>query len=293
VSKTGVLIRAVSSFYDVEADSGQILRCRARGHLRYDKSDPVPGDLVTYEIDSMHINSGILTGVLPRRNILVRPNVANVDQIIFIATAARPQTDPYLIDMASVAAEENHCRLVLCLNKADLDSADELYTVYQSCGVQVLRTSAVTGIGLDELRDLIQGKLSVLTGNSGVGKTSLLNRLLPGVFEKTGDISPKHGRGRHTTRRTELHSLPGGGWLADTPGFSAMEIGMISALEPCNLGSCFPEFPQGQCRFLDCLHFKEPECAVKQSLLEKKIFPSRYQSYLRMLEELKNIERSR
>jgi ribosome biogenesis GTPase len=113
------------------------------------------------------------------------------------------------------------------------------------------------------------------------------------VFEKTGDISPKHGRGRHTTRRTELHSLPGGGWLADTPGFSAMEIGMISALEPCNLGSCFPEFPQGQCRFLDCLHFKEPECAVKQSLLEKKIFPSRYQSYLRMLEELKNIERSR
>ncbi len=293
MSKTGVLIRAVSSFYDVETDTGQILRCRARGHLRYDKSDPLPGDLVYYESDPVHTSSGILTGILPRKNALVRPSIANIDQIVFIASAARPQTDPYLIDMTSVVAEENGCRLVLCLNKSDLDSADQLYKLYQSCGFQVLRTSAVTGAGVSDLYSLLKGRLSVLTGNSGVGKTSLLNRLLPGKYEKTGDISPKYGRGRHTTRRTELFSLPDGGWLADTPGFSAMEINMISTLEPQDLSMCFPEFPKGKCRFQDCLHFKEPGCAVKESLVSETVSEARYQSYLRMLEELKNNERSR
>lgn len=293
MSRTGILIRAVSSFYDVGTDSGQVIRCRARGHLRYEKSDPVPGDQVLYEPDPVHQGSGILTRVLPRRNHLIRPSIANVDQILFIATAARPKTDPFVIDMASVVAAENNCRLILCLNKADLDSADELFQIYHSCGFHVIRTSAISGTGMDELRSILQGKLSVLTGNSGVGKTSLLNQLLDGVSEKTGDISPKYGRGRHTTRRTELYPLPAGGWLADTPGFSAMEIHMISALGSQELKTCFPDFPQGKCRFQDCLHDKEPDCAVQEGVHSHIISTSRYQSYLRMLDEFKKTERSR
>lgn len=293
MNMTGILIRAVSSFYDIGTDSGHVIRCRARGHLRYEKLDPVPGDRVQYEPDPLYQNSGVLTAVLPRSNQLIRPNIANVDQIIFIATAARPKTDPFLIDMASVVAVENSCRLVLCLNKADLDSADELFQLYQSCGFHMIRTSAISGAGIEELRSVLQGKLSVLTGNSGVGKTSLLNQLIDGVYEKTGDISPKHGRGRHTTRRTELYPLPDGGWLADTPGFSAMEISMISTLEPQELGACFPDFPQGKCRFQDCLHNKEPDCIVRERVNSQLISTSRYQSYLRMLDELKKTERSR
>ena len=181
---------------------------------------------------------------------------------------------------------------MLCLNKCDLDLADQLYQIYSGCGYTVLRTSAVSGEGIEELRSILSGKLSVLTGNSGVGKTSLLNRLLPDVMEKTGKINQKHGRGRHTTRRTELFPLPDGGWLADTPGFSALELRMISALEPQMLGSCFPEFPLGKCRFQDCLHSREPDCAVRSAVSAHKISMSRYQSYLRMLEELNNSDRS-
>ncbi len=292
MSGEGVLIRAVSSFYDLETENRRILRCRARGHLRLGEVEPLPGDRVRYELDPFHPDSGILTDVLPRKNAMIRPSIANVDQILFIATGAKPRTLPYLIDRISVSAEEIGTKFVLCLNKCDLDLADQLYQIYSGCGYTVLRTSAVSGEGIEELRSILSGKLSVLTGNSGVGKTSLLNRLLPDVMEKTGEINQKHGRGRHTTRRTELFPLPDGGWLADTPGFSALELRMISALEPQMLGSCFPEFPLGKCRFQDCLHSREPDCAVRSAVSAHKISMSRYQSYLRMLEELNNSERS-
>ena len=292
MSREGVLIRAVSSFYDIEEDDRSVLRCRARGSLRLGETEPLPGDRVSYDLDPFHPGFGVLTDVLPRRNALIRPSIANVDQILFIATAARPQTLPYIIDRVSVTAEEIGTRFILCLNKCDLDLADQLYRVYSDCGYPVLRTSAVSGEGIDALREILSGKLSVLTGNSGVGKTSLLNRLLPDVLEKTGEISSKHGRGRHTTRRTELFPLPDGGWLADTPGFSALDLKMVSSLEPQMLASCFPEFPQGKCRFQDCMHNREPDCAVRNAVSDNKISDSRYQSYLRMLEELNNSERS-
>ena len=292
MNREGVVIRAVSSFYDVETETRSILRCRARGHLRLGDLEPLPGDRVRFDLDPFHPGSGILTDVLPRRNVLIRPSIANVDQILFVATAARPQTLPYLIDRISVSAEEISTRFILCLNKCDLDLADQLYGIYSGCGYEVLRTSAVSGDGIEALRMILSGKLSVLTGNSGVGKTSLLNRLLPNVMEKTAEVSQKHGRGRHTTRRTELFQLPDGGWLADTPGFSALELKMISSLDPQMLGSCFLEFPQGKCRFQDCLHNREPDCAVRNGVSENRISMSRYQSYLRMLEELNNSERS-
>ena len=292
MSGEGVLIRAVSSFYDVETENRSLLRCRARGYLRLGDTEPLPGDRVCYEPDPFHSGSGILTEVLPRKNVLIRPRMANVDQILFVATAAKPQTLPYLIDRITVAAENMQIDFILCLNKCDLDLADHLFRIYSDCGFPVIRTSAVSGEGIETLRAKLSGKISVLTGNSGVGKTSLLNRLLPDVAEKTGEISQKHGRGRHTTRRTELFPLPDGGWIADTPGFSALELKMISQMEPQMLDSCFPEFPLGKCRFQDCLHFKEPDCAVRNAVSENKIHVSRYQSYLRMLEELNNSERS-
>ena len=292
MSSEGTLIRAVSSFYDVSVD-GKVLRCRARGRLRLDGTEPLPGDRVAFEPDPAHRNFGILTEILPRRNMLIRPSIANVDQILFVASAARPSTDPFLIDRISVKAEETGCQLVLCLNKTDLDPADELFNLYSGCGFRVLRTSAVTEEGTDALRETLTGKLSVLTGNSGVGKTSLLNCLLPGLMEKTAEISLKHGRGKHTTRRTELFPLPGSGWLADTPGFAALDLTMISSLSPGELASCFPEFPAGECRFQDCLHHKEPDCAVRTAVAAGKISSGRYQSYLRMLEELLQSERSK
>ena len=292
MSSVGTLIRAVSSFYDVAAE-GRVLRCRARGHLRLDQIDPLPGDRVCFEPDPAHPNSGILTEILPRSNMLIRPSIANVDQIIFVACAARPGTDPFLIDRISVKAEEIGCRLILCLNKTDLDPADDLYALYSGCGFHVLRTSAFTGDGIDALRATLSGRLSVLTGNSGVGKTSLLNRLLPDVDEKTAEISLKHGRGKHTTRRTELFPLPDGGWLADTPGFAALDLTMISALKAGELAGCFPEFPVCECRFQDCLHYREPDCAVRNALASGAVSQSRYQSYLRMLEELQQSERSK
>ena len=290
MSRVGTVVRAVSSFYDVASD-GQVLRCRARGRLRLDGTEPLPGDRVRFEPDPAHAEAGILTGILPRGNMLIRPSVANVDQIVFVASSARPGTDPFLIDRISVKAEEIGCGLVLCLNKTDLDPADGLYNLYSGCGFRVLRTSAKTGEGVDALREALKDRFSVLTGNSGVGKTSLLNALLPQVKEKTAEISLKHGRGKHTTRRTELFPLPGGGWLADTPGFAALDLTMISDLKPGELAGCFPEFPSGECRFQDCLHHREPDCAVQKALSAGDVSPSRYQSYLRMLDELQHSER--
>ena len=164
MSGEGVLIRAVSSFYDLETENRRILRCRARGHLRLGEVEPLPGDRVRYELDPFHPDSGILTDVLPRKNAMIRPSIANVDQILFIATGAKPRTLPYLIDRISVSAEEIGTKFVLCLNKCDLDLADQLYQIYSGCGYTVLRTSAVSGKGIEELRSILSGKLSVPHG---------------------------------------------------------------------------------------------------------------------------------
>lgn len=283
----GLLIRAVSSFYYVDTGDG-ILPCRARGRLRLDGTDPLPGDRVFWQPDSDHEGYGILLSILPRHNCFVRPAAANLDRIVFVASEARPRTEPYLIDSLSAVAVRAECKFLLCLNKADLDPADKLYTVYETAGIEVLRTSAETGSGLAELRDRLKGQISVFTGNSGVGKTSLLNRLLPGLESPTAAVSEKHGRGRHTTRHTELYRLPDGGWVADSPGFAALELKLLGDFSLDNLSDCFPEFPKKQCRFPDCRHNREPSCAVRDAVCSGAIAETRYRSYLRMLSEIKN-----
>ena len=288
---TGLLLSAISSFYQVWAEDRQIV-CRARGKLRLDGTEPVPGDTVSWEWDRDHPGSGILTAIAPRRNLFIRPSMANVSRIVFVASAARPETDPFLVDCMSVVAEENDCEFLVCVNKSDLNDGQELMEAFRSCEFPVLSVSALTGEGIADLAERLSDGISVFTGNSGVGKSSLLNALLPELKRETGELSEKHGRGKHTTRHTQLFPFPGGGWIADTPGFAALEIRRLSRLSEEELALHFPEFPSGQCRFPDCRHDREPDCAVKALVQDGSISQSRYQSYLRMYHELKNPERS-
>ena len=290
--QNGLILKAVSSFYYIEDDTGRVLCCRARGRFRLDGTDPTPGDRVQYENDENHPGYGILVAIEPRRNYFIRPNIANVDQIVFVASEARPKTDPYLIDKLSVAAKSHGIDFLLCINKNDLVKGDSLAKSYLNSGLTVIQTSAATGYGTDLLYASLKNKISVLTGNSGVGKTSLLNELLPGIRRQTAEISQKHGRGKHTTRLTELFRLPDSGWIADSPGFASLELGILANIKYQELSSCFPEFPEGKCRFPDCLHIREPSCEVRKRVEDGLISESRYQSYLRMINELKNPERS-
>ena len=288
---TGLLLSAISSFYQVWTGDGQV-RCRARGKLRLNGTEPVPGDTVVWEWDRDHPGSGVLTAIEERRNLFIRPNLANVSRIVFVASAARPETDPFLVDCMSVVAEENGCEFLLCVNKTDLNDGKELIDAFRNCDFPVLSVSAVTGEGVEDLKGRLREGISVFTGNSGVGKSSLLNAILPELNRETGELSEKHGRGKHTTRHTRLFPFPGGGWIADTPGFASLEIRQLSKLTCEELGLYFPEFPVGECRFPDCRHDREPECAVKRRVEEGRISQSRYQSYLRMIHELKKSERS-
>lgn len=288
---TGLLLSAISSFYQVWTEDGQV-RCRARGKLRLNGTEPVPGDTVVWEWDRDHPGSGVLTAIEERRNLFIRPNLANVSRIVFVASAARPETDPFLVDCMSVVAEENDCEFLLCVNKTDLNDGKELIDAFRNCDFPVLSVSAVTGEGVEDLKGRLREGISVFTGNSGVGKSSLLNAILPELNRETGELSEKHGRGKHTTRHTRLFPFPGGGWIADTPGFASLEIRLLSKLTCEELGLHFPEFPVGECRFPDCRHDREPECAVKRRVEEGRISQSRYQSYLRMIHELKKSERS-
>ena len=282
---TGLLIRAHGGFFDVETEPGYILPCRARGRLHLDGTEPLPGDRVRWKEDEHHKGFGILTGIEPRKNVFIRPNMANLQQLVYVASVARPRTDPYLIDLMSVVAGKANCEFLLCINKIDMEPPDHLSTIYEHCDFPVLAVSAQTEEGIVELRKRLSGKISAFTGNSGVGKTSLLNLLLPGIDREVAGISEKHGRGRHTTRLTELFPLPDSGYIADTPGFAALEFGRIAAMEPAEIALSFSEFPKDGCRFPDCVHRSEPDCAVRNAVEEGTVPASRYQSYLRMLQE--------
>jgi len=216
----GRIIKALSGFYYVQTDDGTI-ECRARGKFRLDGTSPLVGDMA--EIEKQSNGKGYVMGIEPRKNSFVRPAVANIDQLVIIASAVIPVTDPYLIDRVSVIAELKNVDVLICLNKADVDPADELFNIYTKAGFRVIRTSAVTGIGTDELKEAISGKINAFTGNSGVGKSSLLNCIEPGIDLKVNEVSDKLGRGKHTTRHVELISLSCGAYVADTPGLTSFD----------------------------------------------------------------------
>ena len=284
----GTILKALSGFYYVD-DGENVTACRGRGKLRHAKVTPLVGDRV--EFTPLGGGQGALETVLPRKNQFYRPAVANIDQLVIIASQAIPITDPFLIDRVTVIAEGNRCESLICINKCDLASGADLAAIYQAAGFPTLQVSAETGEGLEELRARIAGKISAFTGNSGVGKSSILNALEPGIALKTGEVSQKLGRGRHTTRHVELIRLSCGALVADTPGFSSFELDKGELCRKEELAGRFREFAPylDQCRFQDCAHIKEKGCAVLSAVRAGKIPGSRHESYVRLYEQAKQI----
>lgn len=284
VKKQGVVIKGVGGNYDVACE-GEILRCRASAKIKHQKNLLAAGEYVELRLTD---DGGYITERLPRRNGLIRPAIANIDQLVILCSQAPPVTDPYLIDKVTVVALYQGIQPIILLNKSDLHGSEDLYDAYQKAGFPVLRASAVTGEGVAEVTDLLAGKISAFTGNSAIGKSSILNRIDSRFGLQVGDMSEKIARGRHTTRHVELLRLENGGLVADTPGFSSFDAVRMEKLTKDNLQQFFPEIDRffAQCRFSDCRHIKEPGCVVREAVERGEIARSRYESYCKLYEEV-------
>ena len=287
-TQTGRILRSLSGFYDVQTESG-LVTCRARGIFRKNGQSPLTGDLVEISVEK---GKGMVEKILPRKNSFIRPAVANIDALVVFAANVNPVTEPFLIDRVAAIAGDQEVPVILVVNKCDLDPAIDLNRIYRNAGFTVIAASAETGEGVMELRELITGKLTAFTGNSGVGKSSILNRLCPALNLPVGEVSEKLGRGRHTTRHVELYRLDENTYVADTPGFSSFDTDQMEVILKENLQYAFPDFGEyiGCCQFRDCTHRKEPGCAVTEALAEGKIEASRYDSYLRLYEKASQIK---
>jgi len=285
---TGQIVKALSGFYYVDTGTGEPVPCRGRGRLRHQRVSPLVGDRV--EVTCLDDGTGMVDAILPRKNQFSRPAVANIDQMVIVCSGAVPVTDPFLIDRMAAMAEWKGCEPLIVFNKCDLERADGLAELYRAAGFPTLQVSAETGEGMDALAAAIAGKASAFTGNSGVGKSSILNALRPGSSLQVGEVSEKLGRGRHTTRHVELFPAAGG-LVADTPGFSAFDVEQMEAIPKGELAAAFREFAPylDQCRFQGCAHVKERGCAVREAMAAGQIAPSRHASYVRLYEQAKEI----
>lgn len=284
VKKQGVVIKGIGGNYDVACE-GEILRCRASAKIKHQKNLLAAGEYVELRLTD---DGGYITERLPRRNGLIRPAIANIDQLVILCSQAPPVTDPYLIDKVTVVALYQGIQPIILLNKSDLHESGDLYEAYQKAGFPVVRASAVTGEGIEEITALLAGKISAFTGNSAIGKSSILNRIDSRFGLQVGDMSEKIARGRHTTRHVELFRLDNGGFVADTPGFSTFDAVRMEKLTKENLQQYFPEIDRffAQCRFTDCKHIKEPGCVVREAVERGEIARSRYESYCMLYEEV-------
>lgn len=285
----GIILKGIGGFYYVDTPQG-VIECKARGKFRKTVGKPIVGDRV--ELDLQPEGTGYLQEIAERRNTLVRPAVANIDLLVAVASAAPPVTDPFLIDKVTAIAEHKGMDVLVVINKTDENAGDELYETYCKSGIETMRVSALTGEGIDELRAHLAGKVAAFAGNSGVGKSSVLNRLDNRFEAEVGTISDRIGRGRHTTRHVELMKLPCGGYIADTPGFSSFDTEQMDLVLADELQYAFREFAPyiGQCKFTGCAHVKEKGCAVIAAVEAGEIAKSRHDSYVKLYESVKDLK---
>jgi len=285
----GIIIKGIGGFYYVKTESG-IYECKARGIFRKDSNTPLPGDKVSISVSNKDGRIGNIEEIFPRESQLIRPSVANVNQIAIVIAAKSPQPDFSLLDKLLITVEQKKINAVICINKIDLDKDMEYKNVavsYEKAGYRVIALSLVIEKGFDELEGVLKGKTTVFAGQSGVGKSTILNKVLNSYVMKTGEVSEKIERGRHTTRHAELIELVSGGFVVDTPGFSSFELDGLEAVE---LQNFYPEYQEyfGRCKFTGCLHISEPECEVKAAV-EREIIDSgrhaRYVDFCNMLKE--------
>lgn len=289
----GKIIKGIAGFYYVHVAESGIYECKAKGIFRKQKIKPLVGDDVEIDIINREEHTGNVVKILPRKNELIRPAVANVDQAVVIFAAARPAPNFNLLDRFLIMMEYQHIPAVICFNKMDLakqDELDKLRKAYETSGYEIVFTSAEAQSGIEQVQKLLKGKTSTVAGPSGVGKSSLINLLAPEANMETGAISEKIDRGKHTTRHAELIPIERGTYIMDTPGFSSLSVEFY---EKETLGTLFPEFEQYEkyCRFNGCSHISEPDCGVKDALHEGRISQIRYDDYVEIYEELKNKKR--
>ena len=290
---TGKIVKGIAGFYYVDHGDGSVYECKAKGIFRNRKVKPLVGDNVEFSVLDEEEKEGSIEAILPRKNELVRPAVANIDQALVIFSVTHPEPNLNLLDRFLVMMEVQSVPVCICFNKTDLTGEEErerLGRIYQTAGYPVYFTSTYENQGIDEVRSLIAGKTTVLAGPSGVGKSSLTNLLYPSAAMETGTISEKIERGKHTTRHSELFGIGNGTYMMDTPGFSSM---YIENLECGELKEYFPEFAafEEECRFLGCVHIGEPVCGVKEAVKTGKISESRYDNYRLLYQELKEKRR--
>lgn len=287
----GIIINNVSNMYQVEVDNN-IINCNARGKLKKENIIPVVGDIVEIEIIDKEKLLGIINNIQSRKNYIKRPKMANLSQIIFVVSIKMPKTDLLLLDKQIAYAEYKGLKPIICINKIDLDeekTAQKIEDTYKNIGYTVIRTVANQGIGVSSIIDILKNNITAFSGNSGVGKSSLINSLFSDNLTQEGLISDKNKRGKNTTTSVKLYKLNDDSYIADTPGFSSFEINEI---ESKDLYKYFKELKEydNTCEFIGCSHIKEEKCGIKQALKEGKISKDRYERYCKIYNELKNKE---
>lgn len=288
-SFNGIILKGIGGFYYVEA-AGAVYECKARGVFRKKRITPLAGDRVQITVTDNGAENTI-DEIFERKNFLKRPPVANIDSLIIVVSTVSPRPSTFVIDKLIAVAEYKSIEPIVVFTKADLESAQKLFDIYKLAGIACAMVSNKTGEGVEEVRSLLSGKICAFTGNSGVGKTSLLNALDPALSLATGEISEKLGRGRHTTRQAELFKTCGG-YIVDTPGFSALDLEKDQVIRKDDLAECFREFRPylGSCRFSTCSHTCDKGCRILQAVEDGEISRSRHNSYVEMYQAAKELK---
>ena len=289
VNINGIIIKGIGGFYYVEAADGIVYECKARGVFRKEKITPLAGDRVEITVESNNKNS--IDKILERRNFFKRPPIANVDTLVIVSSVCDPRPNLLIIDRLTAVASYKNVEPIIVFTKDDLQSANEFVKIYTNAGFKTFAVSNETGEGIEKVKSIIDGGVTVFTGNSGVGKSSLINRMYPDFCLETGEISRKLGRGRHTTRHVELFKV-GSGYIADTPGFSSLDFETNDLIKKDELAFCFPDFTDyiGSCRFSTCAHVNDKGCSLVEAVKNGDVERTRHESYVTMYNEVKDIK---